>query len=310
MAKNIHDFTFKQLMSNKDFFVDFCRAYLPEEIKSRIDWETIKLYKMNTEFIEDSVAEDKQRDRHADLVYSVMYDGTEQECFLCLHLEEQANADKLITLRFLNYNSSLLVEYAETNPNRPLPVIVNVLYYHGKPSPYPYSLDIYDLFADKDLAQRYLLQPLLVDLKQLPEEELAKHGAIFPMEALYQLAFEKRLQSDDYDIFINAIVQQKDNKTVLQYLQVLLKYAAKALDCNYNDFVKRFVETLPELEATMSTMAQQLEQRGLERGMQQGVREVARSLLKRGMLASDVADVCNLSIAEIQAIHRQLRAED
>lgn len=314
MSNNIHDFTFKQLLSNKAFFVDFCKAYLPEEIKSRITWDTFTLYKINSEFIEESASEDKQRNRHADLVYSVKYDNTARECFLCLHVEHQATAQKLMSLRFLNYNSSLLLEYAETNPTTPLPVIVSICYYHGKPSPYPYSLDIYDLFADKDLAKRYLLQPLLVDLKQLPEAELAKHGAIFPMEALYRLAFEEALGNNDYDLFLNAIVQQKGNQYVLQYLRVLLKYAANALECNYNDFAQRFIATLPELEDTMSTMAQQLEQRGLERGMQQGMqqgmqnmaRNVAKSMLDRNMPIDIIAEISGLPITEIKALIRQM----
>ena len=176
-------------MSNKAFFVDFCKAYLTEGIKSRINWNTIKLYKMNTEFIEESAAEDKQRDRHADLVYSIKYDGNQRDCLLCLHLEHQANADKLITLRFLNYNSSLLLEYAETSPKKPLPIIISLCYYHGKPSPYPYSLDIYDLFTDKDLAKRYLLHPVLVDLQAATRSRTRQTRRYLPYGGSIQARF-------------------------------------------------------------------------------------------------------------------------
>ena len=288
-----------------------------EDIKSRINWDTIKLYKMNTEFIEESAAEDKQRDRHADIVYNVKYDDQQRDCFLCLHAEHQSTAQKLMPLRFLNYNSSLLLEQAEINPNKPLPVIISICYYHGKPSPYPYSLDIYDLFDDKDLAKQHLLQPLLVDLKQLPESELAKHGAIFPMEALYKLAFEEGLNNDDYDLFLKAIVQQKDNEYVVQYLKVLLKYAANALDCNYDNFAKRFIETLPELEDTMSTMAQQLEERGVEKGLKQGVQQgmhsmacnVAKSMIKKEMPVSEISEITGLTVVEISSLVRQIDSE-
>ena len=142
------------------------------------------------------------------------------------------------------------------------------------------------------------------------------------MEALYKLAFEEALSNDNYDLFLNAVVQQKDNQTVLQYLQVLLKYATKALDCDYDNFAKRFIETLPELEDTMSTMAQQLEQRGLEKGAQQGIQQglekgvqlnmqnVAKNMINRKMSIDDIAEISGLSRPAVEALKRQLQAEE
>ena len=310
MSKNMHDFAFKELMTNKIFFVDFCQSYLPEEIKSRVNWDTIKLYKMNTEFIEKSATEDKQRDRHADIIYSLKYDDSERECMICVHVEHQATVHKLMSLRFLNYNSSLLVEYAETNPDQPLPIIVSLIYYQGKWSPYPYSLDVFDLFEDKELARRYLLEPLLIDLKQLPDEELERHRSIFPMEALFKLAFEEALTSSDYDLFLKAIVQQKDNQYVLEHLGVFLKYATNALKCDYKEFAQRFIETLPELEDTMLTMAEQLKEEGMQQGMQEMARNIAKSLLKQGIGEEIIAESSGLTIAEIKSLARQIDSDE
>ena len=40
MAASVHDATIKQLLSDRDFFVGFCRNYLPAEYLNALDFDT------------------------------------------------------------------------------------------------------------------------------------------------------------------------------------------------------------------------------------------------------------------------------
>ena len=61
-----------------------------------------------------------------------------------------------------------------------------VTLYHGKCSPYPFSMDLFDLFRKKDLAKKILLDgPFpLIDLTVIPDEILLEHGYVAAMEVL------------------------------------------------------------------------------------------------------------------------------
>ena len=71
MPHNIHDATFKQILSHEEHFIDFCKAYLPDDIKAKIDWQTLKLCTLNQEFIHH--VQDGQQKHIADVVYAVNY---------------------------------------------------------------------------------------------------------------------------------------------------------------------------------------------------------------------------------------------
>ena len=43
---NHHDIHFKQLMAERSFFEPFIKTYLPTELLSKIDWNSIELYRM------------------------------------------------------------------------------------------------------------------------------------------------------------------------------------------------------------------------------------------------------------------------
>ena len=118
-----------------------------------------------------------------------------RDCLILAHSEHLSRPRKLMPLRLLHYKAAMLLNYANANPEKPLPVVVSIAYYHGKTSPYPYSMDIYDLFEDRALAEAHLLNSKFVDLKQLPINELYEHGTLAPMEFLMQMAFRQAVKS-------------------------------------------------------------------------------------------------------------------
>ena len=298
MSYNIHDATFKQILSHEQHFVDFCKAYLPDDIKAKIDWQSLKLYKLNQEFI-DHIQDEQQR-HIADVVYAVNYRDTadDRECLILVHSEHQSQPDKLLPLRLAHYKLAMLLDYARSHKDKPLPVVVSIAYYHGKTTPYPYSMDIYDLFEDRELAEVHLLNPKLVDLKQLPDNELQQHGIITPVEVLMKRAFIEALDRKDLDLFYESLVYYKDNETVLKTLRVMLEYATSALKYDRSQFLEDFINKLPELEDEMQTMAQQWKQEGRQEGRQ----ELVIDMLNNGATIDFIVKYSGLPHEEVEAL--------
>ncbi|HGJ5877456.1 MAG TPA: Rpn family recombination-promoting nuclease/putative transposase [Arsenophonus sp.] len=67
--------------------------------------------------------------------------------------------------------------------NDTLPVVIPLLFFQGKASPYPYSTHWLDCFADPKLAKSVYMQAFpLVDVTAIPDEEIVTHHHVALME--------------------------------------------------------------------------------------------------------------------------------
>jgi predicted transposase/invertase (TIGR01784 family) len=105
MVSSQHDSSFKQLMSNQVFFEGFLTAYLPRELLLKLDWGSIKFYKMGGQHIESTT----QRSFESDLIY--LADFEKEPHMLWIHLEHQSKPDRRMPLRILNYQTAELLGY-------------------------------------------------------------------------------------------------------------------------------------------------------------------------------------------------------
>ena len=66
-------------------------------------------------------------------------------------------------------------------------IVVPLLVYNGTKSPYPYTLDIFELFNDIELAKKTFTKPAyLIDLTQIFDEKIKKHNLIGLLEFCQQ----------------------------------------------------------------------------------------------------------------------------
>lgn len=69
--------------------------------------------------------------------------------------------------------------------NKKLPIIINEVIYAGKESPYPYTVDILNMFENPALAKELMFKPpKMTDLTVKTEEELVKEGVVGLMEVM------------------------------------------------------------------------------------------------------------------------------
>ena len=92
-ATSIHDRTFYELMSHRDFVMGIFQMSLPMEIQEKLDWNSLKLYKLDGKHVRS----DLKQESRADLAYTCMLE--DQLSFFTLHIEHQSKAHPLMPIR-------------------------------------------------------------------------------------------------------------------------------------------------------------------------------------------------------------------
>ena len=296
-----HDGFFKHSLSDISVARDLLKSHLSPSITQRIQWDTLKLSNKN-------YTNEKLHQLHSDVVYTCQLDH--KSAYIYVLIEQQTTPDPLLPFRFLQYNVLLLEEHIAQRKRKdkklPLPVIINLCLYSGKKTPYPYSVDIYDCFEDPVLARAEMFKPLpLIDLGQMSEDDLKKHGTASLMELL--------LKQARYRTFLKWIKEHAEE--VRQLLETyygisgiyyILGVESKHSSKEILDILKAIA---PNKQENIMTAARQLEIRGEKKGMQQGIRvrnvEIAKNMLSYNEPKEKIQQFTGLSEAELAQLQSE-----
>ena len=287
--KDLHDITFKSLMSHRTFFKSFFREYLPANVFNDIDWETSQVFNISGEHIREVFPfETQERLRItkdiADLAYIIKKKGDEtEEALITLHVEHQSKPDKLLPLRMGLYIIGMLYEYAKINKTDKLPHVHSIIYYQGKQSPYPYSKDVWSMFP-KDYPAASLLSPIFIDLGQLSDETLLTHRGTGAAEIAFKHIHEKNLLP--YTDILATSMRNLDDNTTRIVLQYVLQ-ASSDLDNTggkSQQFIEQLTAKMPEQEETIMSIIDQLSQKKI----QDERLSIARKMQKEGISLSTI----------------------
>lgn len=291
-----HDSFFKHSLSDIPVAQDFLKAHLSPAITQRISWNTLSL--TNRSFTDEQL-----NDLHSDVLYTCQLD--KKSAYIYLLIEQQTNPDPLLPFRFLQYNVDLLKQHIkqrkkEKEKKLPLPVIINLCLYSGKKTPYPYSVDIYDCFEDPILARAEMFKPLpLIDLGQMSEDELKRHGTASLMELL--------LKQARYRTFLKWIKEHPEEVRQLLENHYGISGVYYILGVESKHSSEEVLDTLkaiaPNKQQEIMTALQQLEQkserRGEQRGMQQEKLHIAKNMLSSNEPIEKILQFTGLSIEEL-----------
>jgi predicted transposase/invertase (TIGR01784 family) len=273
------------------------------DISQRIQWDSLKLSNK-------SYTDDKLSQLHSDVVYACQIDG--KSSYIYILMEQQTTPDPLLPFRFLQYNVAMLTEHLsqskEGKQKEKLPIILNLCLYSGKKTPYPYSVDIYDCFADPALAKAKMFQPLsLIDLGQLSEEELKRHGTADLMELLIKQSREKTFLTWMQE-HPEEIIKLSESLYGISGIHYIL---ANERDHLPNQIIDAIIAIAPHKKEYIMTAAQQLRQEGIREGRQEGMKQeklhIARNMLSTLHLdMKTVSEVTGLSEEELMKLQEEL----
>ncbi|EEF1801092.1 Rpn family recombination-promoting nuclease/putative transposase [Salmonella enterica] len=286
-----HDAFFKQFLMHPDTTRDFLDIHLPAEIRGICDLDTLRLESSHS--VEESLKE-----QYSDVLYSVKMQGTSG--YIHVLIEHQSTADKKMAFRMMRYAIAAMHRLLK-DENGPLPLVVPLLFYQGKTSPYPLSMSWLDMFALPELARRIYSEPFpLVDITVIPDDDIMQHRRIALLDRLVTLISAEYTTESQLNSLLSYMVQRghTDQPQV---------------------FYRELANRLPQ-EESMMTLAEWFEEQGMQKGVREGMlegkreglqegkteerRNIARRMLESGMTREAVAQITTLTDDEIEQIIR------
>jgi len=294
----LHDHFFRKMMTNPKVIREFFEQNLPSNIKSVIDFATIKPQK-------DSFIGDKLKQQITDLLFSVNFNH--KQGYIYILIEHQSIPDKLMPFRILKYMVSIMEDHLTKTAETELPVVYPIIFYTGT-KPYNYSTDLFDLFGDgKELALEVFGRPYqLVNILKASDsgiDDLLWYGVL--------ASTMKHIRNNDFlPVFKQLIHKLKliEKQGGIDYIYVVLEYIVRVAEISSKEeFVKTITFELSKIdEKKVMTIAEQFKQEGIQKGKQEGIiqaeRAIAIRLLDIGMDIEQVAQLTELPTKEIQLL--------
>ncbi|HEX4949565.1 MAG TPA: Rpn family recombination-promoting nuclease/putative transposase [Blastocatellia bacterium] len=282
---NPHDKFFKEIFGQPDLAADFVRNYLPPAIVSSLDLDSLEVQK-------ESFVDEKLEENFADLIYRVRLRGSEETAFVCLLFEHKSNPDKWVALQILSYLLQFW-ERLKANKAKSLPLIFPILFYHGEtrwnyPASFSALLDQRELTEDARREwQSYIpnFSYYLCDLSALDETDI--RGQAVVRATLLMMKNIHQLHEAPHLLNVWQAFGKVANQSAVQYIRVMLKYAAEAnatltksavLDSIEQSFTKRGEKIMAPF---VEEWRQEGREQGIQMGLQQGLTETILRQLER-----------------------------
>ncbi len=157
-----------------------------------------------------------------------------------------------------------------------LPLVVQILFCHGRATPWPYTLNWLELFNEPEVArQLYNGSFPLVDVGALDDDDIMKHKRMAMLELLLKHSHIRDLMA----VIEPLVCLLEEGYTTQARLTALMHWMLHTANTvEPVAFVKELAHRTPQHREEFMTIAQALEQGRLE-----AMQDVARSLLKMEM---------------------------
>ena len=315
-----HDAVFKHILSHRATARDFLLIHLPEHLRMLYDLRTLQLE--SGSFIEEDL-----RASHSDILYSLKTQTGEG--YIYVLIEHQSSPDRHMAFRLMRYAIAAMQRHLDKGHHQ-LPLVIPLLFYHGKTSPCPHSMRWLDGFSQPEVAERLYSQNFqLVDITTIPDEQLIQHRRVAMLELLQKHIRQRdmmEISEQLVSILSLGYTNRRQFKTLLNYMI----QAGNAADPVA--FLRKLAQKVPlkPHKETLMNIAQFLEERGRKQGVLQGMKagiekgrrkgwqegrqegrgegqqeaaeRIARAMLEDGQEPSQVAKLTGLSLRQLDKL--------
>lgn len=292
-----HDKLFRYALENLNVAKEFLLAYLPDDVLSMIDVNTIAFKATN--FISEAYKE-----KETDVLYSVQ---TKKGIgYIYLLIEHQTKFDQLMPVRLSTYTNLVINKHlANTNNKLPVPPVYTAVVYTGV-LPKRVNTDYYSLFGhNADLMREWSTSPY--PIIHLPNAEL-KDLDDKPCAKLLTLVY-KGPAPDRFVEFANEVVglmKRLDEQTWHGFLHFVIIYLMNKIGQNAEEgavLVEKISQHLSQqLRGDTVTIAESFRQEGRQEGRKLMLKEMAANLFSQGWTKEQVAKTAKVSTAELDEL--------
>ena len=329
-ATNPHDRLVRSLMANHVLAKQFFQTHLPKKVSANLNFKQMKIEN-------DSYFTEHLEETRSDLVFNCPYQSEVRnpkdhgpDAKLILMVEHQSTPDKLMPFRVFHYMFNMLYrvlkERKKKHQSAKLPSVYALLLYHGKKSPYPYTLNLADCFDDPlGLMEDMFTKPInLIDIQQIPDDDIRRQKWLGLMTGALKYSRSKAPIHYIPLLTVQTNSINFTNQVELQLFRTVIHYFLSVT--NMTEGTQTFLQCSQQLpkpaRGEVMTIAEELEAIGLKKGIEQGIEqgiekgreegiekgreEVAIKLLKENVELAFVERISGLDMASILALKAKL----
>ena len=306
VSQTPHDAVFRQMLMHQAVAKDFLQLYLPAPFLAICELDSLQL-------VSGSFVEEDLRASYSDILYSLR--TRHGAGYVYALIEHQSTPDKLMAFRLLRYGLAAMQRHLDAGHDT-LPLVVPMLFYHGATTPYPWSLNWLDCFADPQLASELYISPFpLVDVTVIPDDEIVRHRRVALLELIQKHIRQRDLMGiveQLTTILLSGDANDRQLKTLFNYL--LQTGNAR----RFGRFIHEVAQRVPQHRERLMTIAERLQEVGRRKGKREGRLEgrqegrqegqhaealrIAQRMLADGIARETVVKITGLTADEIAAL--------
>lgn len=293
-----HDAIFKTFLSRVETARDFIMLHLPPALLRLCNLDTLQL--ASGSFLEENL-----RPYYSDILYSLK--TTHGEGYIHVLIEHQSSPDKHMAFRLMRYAIAAMQRHLDAGHDT-LPLVIPILFYQGRRSPYPWAMNWLEDFTDPQLAcQIYSHDFTLVDITTIPDDDIMQHRSMAAL-TLIQKHIRQRDLAQLLDKLASLLIMEHIDR---QQVVALVNYMLQTSETqNAIVFLRKLAQRVPRHGDELMTMAEQLENiglmKGIEKGKQAGEREatlkIARAMLENGLEEQAIVKMTGIAIEELRQL--------
>ncbi len=316
-----HDALTKSFLSDPSVAREFLERYLHKDVQAICNFDTLQ--------IEPTSYVDEDLKMHcSDITYRLELKDKSNYVYVYTLIEHQNKADKLMPFRILKYQAAIIQNHITRHRTDKhevplLPLVAPIVFYNGNKSPYPYKIDIAEMFEHRELFDEISLGKFsLVDLTVMENKEILTHGKIAPLEIIakhikvrnflnyiddvvsaFVLAHEQNLSVALFKSAFTYLSTEREKEELVRLSDLIIKNLP-----NYEEIVMNYADSL-KLEGIQQGMQQGMQQgrrQGMQQGMQQERQEIAKNLLRCGVDILAIKNATHLSDKELEQLKASL----
>lgn len=316
-----HDKFARKCLTDLSMAREFLQTYLPAEVKDKCNLDKLNI-------VSGSYVEDDLKAHISDVVYQLDLNNNNGSAYIYVLLEHQSTPLENMPYRILRYQLTIIQKHIEEHPKEKIPLVVPLVFYNGSDTPYPYSTQLADLFADRELFNSVGLGNFkLADLTVIEDDEILQHKKLAFLEILLKHIHDKNFNAIiDYIIKAFKLAELHDTNQSLIHSGIHYLLSGRERE-DVNQLIEHFKSEIPEYGDTIMTYAEELRYEGEQKGRQEGIQlgeqrgmqlgeqkgrlegrqdtqlEIARNLLKSGVEQSLVATATNLTLEQLKSLN-------
>jgi len=271
MVHHIHDYGYKQLFSNVVIFRQLLETFVNEPWIKDLDFST-------AETVERSFISTEYKETESDLIYRIRL--KDQEVLIYLLLEFQSKVDKFISVRMLNYITSLylsMIKSGQVTGN--LPPVYPILLYNGDPrwtAPEHIAelIDHHDLLGQFGIGFKYLK---IIENEYSAEELLSIQNIVSTL-----FLAENHYALEDLGDELMNLFEKEDRDAVSLFLNwfKMLAIDGRIDSRNYQAFEKIYTDKT-EVRQMFANAISEKDKRLIAEGEAKGELEALRRTAKK-----------------------------